>query len=65
MQRAKMTKTFLKKKVEGLTLPAIKTHSKATIMLENQFEDRKKQSYGTEESPGIPSHTYMDLGQDL
>lgn len=60
-----MTETFFKKKVEGLTLPAIKTYSKATITLENQFEDRKQWSYGTEESPGTPSHTYMDLGQDL
>lgn len=33
IQKAKMTKTISKNKVEGLILPAIKTYSKAIIIL--------------------------------
>lgn len=49
-----------KNKAEGLTLPAIETYSKATIILRVlvKNEKKKKWSYGTEERALAHTRTY-------
>ena len=60
MQRAKTTKAIWKEKeVEGLTPPAIKTHSTAATVLDSLAQGQEEMElWSGEQSPGTPSHIY-------